>query len=76
MKTIYLNKKRSGNYTITPYKRDDWEMISEHNNAESLLLALKGLGFSTVILNEYSRSQHKSQACMVTKKQSEKFFKN
>lgn len=56
-KTIFVCRKKSGNYTISNYKADAWELVAEVSTPSQLKELVNSLGNATVIKSEYSQSQ-------------------
>ena len=72
---IYLAQKKSGNYIVTEYLDNAWDVISKCDSPKSLFESVKGVPpFQTIIKSEYSQSQLKTMASMYTKKDALKAF--
>jgi hypothetical protein len=61
MNTVYVSRKKSGNYTITNHTDSSWELIASCDSPKALKDVVNGLGNATVIKAEYSQSQLKTK---------------
>lgn len=61
--TIYIQRKKSGNYILSAYNNPTWELIETANTPAELLDKAKKLSnYNEIILSEYSKSQRKTKA--------------
>lgn len=74
MKTLFLQQKKSGNYTIATYLDENWKLIATCNSPKELKLAVNALGYATVIKSEYSKSQLTTKAALYNEKDALKAF--
>ena len=74
MNTVYVSRKKSGNYTITTHTDNNWELIAACDTPKSLKDVVNGLGNATVIKSEYSKSQLKTKGIYFNCKDSLRAF--
>lgn len=75
METVYISKKKSGNYTVTNYSRQEWELIATCESPFELYNAIRKLpAFSRIIKAEYSRSQSCTLSTLYSEKDALKAF--
>lgn len=74
MKTLFVCKKRSGNYIIASYKSSAWELVAEVTTPKQLKEVVNSLGYSTVIKDEYSKSQLTTKGMFYNKKDALRAF--
>lgn len=72
---IYLSQKKSGNYVVSKYVDNAWNLISQNTNPKDLFESVKALSpFSKIIKSEYSKSQLVTHSNMYSKKDALKAF--
>lgn len=74
MKTLFLQRKKSGNYTITSYLDENWTLVATCKSPKELKQACNCLGHSTIIKSEYRLSQLKTKGINYNEKDALKAF--
>lgn len=75
MKTLFLQQKKSGNFTITSYLDNNWKLIATCNSPKELKEAVNSLpNYSEIIKSEYSKSQLKCYASRYNEKDALRAF--